>query len=138
MNRSTAIAKVIESCLDDERVLFRASKLVDPEKRALLTHLADERRRFSEELERMTAPIGRGSLGSWGAIFRELGTDLWARVVGRTAAEALSACRRSQQHTDARYEETLALEWPNELEVALAAQHDRVHAAASELAEIDR
>lgn len=136
MNSATAIQKIIESCLDDERTLVHGSKLVDPQERAVLARLADERRRFSEELEHLTAPIGRGNLGSWGALVRELGSDLRARLLGRNASDALAACRRSQHRTDVRYEKALELEWPRELEVALAAQHERVHAAARELAEI--
>jgi hypothetical protein len=134
---SNAIQKVIESCLDDERTLFRQSKLVDEQRRAVLVRLADERRRFSEELERFSGPIGRGHLGSWRALARELGDELWARAMGRNPHDAIDACRRSQHRADVRYEQALELEWPGEVKAALDAQHARVHAARLELSKIE-
>jgi hypothetical protein len=137
MRTSSAIAKVIESCLDDERTLVREAKLVDAQKSAVLTRLADERRRFSEELERLNGPNKRGALGSWGALVRELGNELWLRAAGRNTSDAIAVCRQSQHRTDIRYEKVLELEWPSDLKVVLTAQHERVHAARRILAEIE-
>ncbi len=137
MHSSTVIAKVIESCLEDERTLVRERKLVDAQKRAVLTRLADDRRRFSEELGRLNGPSPWGGRGSWSALLRELGSDLWVRAAGRNAGDAIAACRRSQHRTDACYEKALELEWPSELKAALSAQHERVHAARHELAAIE-
>jgi len=134
---STTIAKVIEARFDDERTLVHGSKHVDARKSALLTRLADERRRFSEELERLTGPIDRGTLGSWGGLAWELSDNLRARVLGRST-EAVAACRRSQHRTEARYAKALELPLPTALHAALVAQHSRVHHAARELAEIAR
>lgn len=132
---STTIAKVIEARFDDERALVHGSKHVDARKSALLTRLADERRRFSEELKRLTGPIDRGTLGSW--LPWELSDNLRARVLGRST-EAVAACRRSQHRTEARYAKALELPLPTALHAALVAQHSRVHHAARELAEIAR
>jgi len=134
MRHSNAIKKVIESCFDDERTLVQKSKLVDEATALVLRRLADERHSFLEELERLSSPIGRGSSGSWGALVRELGNWPWAKVIGPRAA--IAACRRSQQRTDLRYERALELEWSSELKAILTLQHERVHAARRELAEL--
>jgi hypothetical protein len=134
MRTSTAIARVIESCLDDERTLVEEGKLVDPPRRAVLTRLADERRRFAEELERLN---GQASRESWGAIARELGSHLWARMAGPNAGDAVAACRRSQRRTEERYDRALELRLPTDVRGALLAQQVRVHAARSELSAIE-
>lgn len=138
MRTSNAIAKLIESCLDDERTLLRESKLVDAEKSEVLVRLADERRRFSEELSRLNRrPLGRGNLGSWSALAREIGERLWVGAWGGNSGDAIEACRESQHRTDLRYEKALKLVWPKEMRTALVAQHERVHAAHQELSAIE-
>lgn len=138
MKTPSAIAKVIESCLDDERTLLHESKLVDEKRSAVLTRLADERHRFSEELERLSGrPVARGNPGSWTELVRELGNRLYVGTWGRNTGDAIQVCRRSQHRTDLRYESALKLEWPSELAAALVKQHERVHAAGQELSSIE-
>jgi hypothetical protein len=130
----SAIAKVVQSCLDDERTLVLESKVVDATRRRVLIRLADERRRFAEELERFN---GQGSRESWGSLRRELDSDVRECIAGRSTSEAVAACRRSQERTEARYDKVLALELPSEVKAALVTQHERVHAARDELAKMD-
>jgi len=59
------------------------------------------------------------------------------RALGFNSGDLIEACRRSQHRADLRYEKALKLEWPDALEVALEAQHDRVHAARQELSAIE-
>ena len=134
METSPVIAKIIQSCLDDERTLVQESKLVDSQRKAVLIRLADERRHFAEELERLN---GQGSRESWTALVRELGNGLWARMTGRNAGDAVAECRRSQRRTEARYELALGLELPREVKDALVIQHERVHAARDELTRLE-
>jgi hypothetical protein len=131
---SNAIAKVIESCLDDERTLARESRHVDADRGAVLTQLANERRRFVGELERLSPQHGRGS---WGALRRELAGDLWLRAAGPNTGDAVEACRRSQHRTEVRYDRALELDWPPDVRTLLAAQHERIHAARYRLAELE-
>jgi hypothetical protein len=137
MRTSNAITKIIESCLDDERTLVQQGKLVGAEKSAVLARLADERRRFSKELERLTRPVTRGHTGSWYAIASELVQDVWIRLWGFNVGDAVATCRRSQRRIDSRYERALELEWPMDLRATLEAQHERIHAARRALAMLE-
>jgi len=134
MQTSPAIAKVIQSCLDDERTLIEESKAVDEQRRAVLIRLADERRRFAEDLERFN---GQGSRESWGAIVREARNNMWAGTAGRNPGDAVAACLRSQHRTEVRYEEALETELSSEVRAALVTQHQSVHAARADLAKIE-
>jgi hypothetical protein len=134
MGTSPAVAKVIQSCLDDERTLVQESHRLDPQREAVLIRLADERRRFAEELERFN---GQASRESWSSLAREVGNKLWIRLAGRNAGDAVAACRRSQRRTELRYESVLALELPQELKTALMNQRERVHAAGDDLAKLE-
>jgi hypothetical protein len=134
MRNSPAVAKVIRSCLDDERALIQQSRHLDPYGEAVLVRLAGERRRFAEELERYN---GQTSRESWASLARELGNKLWIRLAGRDAVAAIAACRRSQRRTEVRYEKALALALPDDVHAALTVQRNRVHAARDELAQLD-
>jgi len=137
MGTSPAVAKVIQSCLDDERTLVQESHRLDPQREAVLIRLADERRRFAEELERFN---GQASRESWSSLAREAGetvSRVWMRLAGRNAGDAVAACRRSQRRTELRYESVLALELPQELKTALMNQRERVHAAGDDLAKLE-
>jgi uncharacterized protein (TIGR02284 family) len=134
MQVRSAIAKVIRACLDDERTLVQRSKLVDAERSELLIRMADERRRFAEELEQFN---GQGSRESWGTVARELESNLWARVVGRNTGDAVAACRRSQRRTEARYDQVLKLVLPTEVRAALMIQYKHVRAARNELTKVE-
>jgi len=134
MDTSPAVARVIESCLDDERTLVQESKVVDERRRAVLMRLADERRRFAEDLERFN---GQGSRESWGGIAREAGNKLWAEMAGRNPGDAVAACLRSQHRTEVRYEEALETELSSDVRAALVTQHQSVQAARADLAKIE-
>jgi uncharacterized protein (TIGR02284 family) len=134
MQAGTALAKVIQSCLDDERTLVEGSKRVDGQRRAVLTRLADERRRFAEELERVN---GQGSRESLASVVRELESDLWTRMAGPNAGDVVATCRASQQRTEARYDGALLLDLPGETKAILTRQLERVHATRDELAQLE-
>jgi hypothetical protein len=134
MRTSPAVAKVIQSCLDDERMLVQKSHGLDPPRAAVLVRLADERRRFAEELERFN---GQASRESWSSLAREVASKAWMRLAGGNAGDLVAACRRSQQRTELRYERALALALPQALRTALVSQRERVHAAGDELAKIE-
>jgi uncharacterized protein (TIGR02284 family) len=134
MQARTAVAKVIQSCLDDERTLVEGCKRVDSQKSAVLTRLADERRRFAEDLERLN---GQGSRESWGSLGRELESELWTRMAGPNASDVVATCRASQQRTEARYDKALALDLPDEVKAVLMTQLERVHAARDDLNEME-
>lgn len=134
MDTTNAIAKVIESCMDDERTLMHESKVVGSERGAALAQLADERRQFIERLEPFAPRHGRGS---WGALRRELAGDLWARAAGPNTGDAIVLCRRSQHRTEVCYGRALELEWPADIRALLASQLERVSAARFELAQLE-
>jgi biotin-(acetyl-CoA carboxylase) ligase len=134
MRTSPAVAKVIQSCLDDERTLLQESHRVDPQREAVLVRLADERRRFAEELERFN---GQTSRESWSSLAREVGRSVWMQLGAHNAGDAVAACRRSQHRTAIRYEKVLALELPPALRVALQNQRERVDDAGDELAKLE-
>src|SRR5580658_9330615 len=93
MRTSPVVAKVIQSCLDDERTLMQESHGLDAQREAVLIRLAEERRRFAEELERLN---GQASRESWSSLAREVSNKLRTRLAGRNAGDAIAACRRSQ------------------------------------------
>jgi hypothetical protein len=134
MRTSPVIAKIVQSCLDDERTLVQESKRVDAPRSAVLTRLASERRCFAEELERLN---GQGTRESWGSLLRERGSNAWARMTGRNTGDAIAVCRRSQSRTEVRYEKALEHELPNEMKAMLSVQLERLVAARDELARIE-
>ncbi len=128
---SRALARVTQSLLDDERTLVQASQRGDAPTKAVLIRLASERRRFAEELERLN---GQGSRESWGALARELGRALLARMPRRTTGGAVATCRRSLRRTEAQYGRALRLDLESEVKAVLVSQRPRLRAAEAELA----
>jgi hypothetical protein len=135
MPTSKAIANVTQSLLDDERTLLQESARVDAPRRAVLVRLANERRRFAEELERFN---GQGSRESWGALARELGRDVRAHVNDKNdIAVAIASCRRSRDRTEEQYASALRLDLPSGVRAALTAQRKQLEAAEAELAGLE-
>jgi hypothetical protein len=134
MLQSPVVAEIIRSCLDDERTLVQEGRRVGDRQKGTLSRLADERRRFAETLERLN---GQTSRESWGAIVRELGSGIWSRAAGRNVADAIEACRQSQNRIEVLYEKALAGELPSEIKATLMSQHERVVAAREELLSIE-
>jgi hypothetical protein len=134
MHASTAIATIIQSCLDDERMLVEGSRRIDLERSGVLLRLASERRRFADALERFN---GQASRESWKALAEELENDLWAEMAGPNAGDVVASCRRSQRRTKECYARALELPLPAEVRVVLLAQQAEVDAAEPALARIE-
>jgi hypothetical protein len=126
---------MIGACVDDERMLSRAARMVDPKRREALTKLADERVKFIDELRTSgrtlhSNPHARGSL--MGAL-RGAMLEAWVFTVGMNAGDVLGACRRSQERTEATFARNLEQTWPKETRALLAEQQGRVDHARQEL-----
>ena len=129
------IQGMIGACVDDERMLARAARMVDPERRRALNLLAGERVSTIDELRASgrtlhSNPHARGSL--MGAV-RGAMLEAWVFTVGMNAGDVLGACRRSQERTEAAFAKNLTQTWPKETRALLTEQMGKVDDARQRL-----
>lgn len=123
MTSSNAIGKLIEGCLDDERMLEHESHTVGSHRRAVLHNLATKRARFAERLRQIAGQSDVGSRnGSWRELGRELGRSLRWALGGPSDSDAISACRRSCRRLESRFDKVLALRLPPAVRTVVAEQ----------------
>ena len=123
MRSSNAIRKVIDACLDDERMLEHESHTVGSRRSAVLHGLAIKRAAFAEQLRQIAGTRGAGSRnGSWTELGRELGRSVRTAVGGPSDSDAITACRRSCRRTESRFDAALALGLPPALHAILVEQ----------------
>jgi len=137
MNTSKEIAKLIDACLDDERMLEHESRFVSPERARVLRVLAAERGRFIDELRGVGGIRDTREHGSWRELGRELSRDLRVALGLGNGGDAIAACRRSCKRTEARFERALDLPWPTPSRAVIEGQHARIHATRDELSAVE-
>ncbi len=136
MRKTNALQQLIESCLDNERLLRHESGLVDSTRRPTLKRLADERHTAVDELRslRSRSTRRRGSVsGSWFALLRELRRNVRVALGGRNSGDAVAACRRSMSRAEALYDRAVVLPLPEKTVVLLLQQRNGIRLASVEL-----
>ena len=133
MQISKAFKVLIRACVDDERTLHHECGFVDDSRRVVLSRLAAERTRFAEQLRRLAGTEGADSTGSWRELMRELRRSIRVVAGGPNSSDAVSACRRSRERTEAVYDRVLGLPWPKQTLSTLREQRDRIREERREL-----
>jgi hypothetical protein len=134
---SRAMAKLIDVCIDDERMLGHESRVVHGFRGAVLERLAAERTAFVEQLRDLDG-VGAGSHhGSWIGRGREWGRSLRVGVGGPNDGDAVAACRRSNERAEARFDAALDLSWPELTRATLFRQRMRLDIARDALIGIE-
>jgi hypothetical protein len=125
MNHSNAIPRLINACLDDERMLEHESRSTQGYRRNVLEDLAEDRTRFVRELRELGYAESAWHTGVVERL-RELGRSFRGVLGGPSGADSVAACRRSCRRTASVFDEALDLEWPARVRAILNEQRARL------------
>jgi hypothetical protein len=129
------LERLIGACIDDERTLRHESRFVGPGRRAELLRLAFERQQFADELRILSEGRRGGSRagGSFWERLREFARSLRVVAGGPNSGDAIAACRRSGDRTEAHYARAIAWTWSEHVVPTLLAQRSRMREQHDEL-----
>ena len=121
--RGAALGRVLDACIDEERVLDRQRVRVDAYRHAVLERLAKERAVGIARLTAVGAAQGAQRRGAWGAVRRALGRTRRGLTDASDGDDPIAACRRSCSHTQDTFDRALELPWPEPIREVLVEQH---------------
>lgn len=132
-----ALGRLIDACIDDQRMLEHESRALGASRRAVLERLSDERSDVISTLEELDTENQRGARSaSWREDARELFREVRTVLGGPSSGDSITACLRSQRRTEELFDETLALPWSVAIRSVLVEQRVRVGDARAELVAI--
>jgi len=129
-----ALGRLINACIDDQRMLAHESRGVGAGRRVVLDRLSDERSELITTLEGLDTENQRGARSSsWREDARELFREVRTVLGGPSSGDSVTACLQSNRRTEELFDETLALPWPLAIRSVLVDERARLDDARTAL-----